>query len=112
MNRSVTLRLLLSGFAAALLAAPADADILYRFREGVLFDGKHGPIAKAQASANAALIACGKPGTITADGKFGRGTRDARSCRSPNVGRRAEAHRRRRGARRRLDPSLLASAHR
>src|SRR5215218_1316557 len=77
MNRSVTLRFLLSGFAAALLAAPADADILYRFREGVLFDGKHGPIAKAQASANAALIACGKPGTITADGKFGRGTRDA-----------------------------------
>jgi hypothetical protein len=77
MIHSVTLRFLLSGFAAALLAAPADADILYRFREGVLFDGKHGPIAKAQARANAALIACGKPGSITADGKFGRGTRDA-----------------------------------
>src|SRR5215203_4279451 len=77
MNRSVTLRFLLPGFAAALLAAPADADILYRFREGVLFDGKHGPIAKAQARAKAALIACGKPGTITADGKFGRAARDA-----------------------------------
>ena len=112
MNRSVTLRFLLSGFAAALLAAPADADILYRFREGVLFDGQHGPIAKAQAQVNAALIACGKPGTITADGKFGPGTRAAlvslAQCPAvaPKLAADAEA---RAGA---LTPSLLASARR
>ena len=64
--------------AAALLAAvPTRADILYRHREGVLFDGRFGAVAKAQARARAALIACGKPGTIEADGKFGAGTRTA-----------------------------------
>ena len=64
--------------ALALLAAtPSRADILYRFGQGVLFDGRFGPIAKAQAQANAALIACGKPGTIAVDGKFGQGTHTA-----------------------------------
>ena len=64
--------------ARALLAVtPSRADILYRFRQGVLFDGRFGPIAKTQARAKAVLIACGKPGTIEADGKFGQGTRTA-----------------------------------
>ncbi len=68
---------LVAASVGVVAAAPTRAEILYRFNEGVLFDGRFGPIAKAQARANAALIACGKPGTITADGKFGAGTRTA-----------------------------------
>ena len=51
--------------------------MLFRYSEGVLFDGRYGPIARVQEKARNSLIACGKPAAITADGKFGPGTRDA-----------------------------------
>lgn len=56
---------------------PAQADVLYRLGDKSLFDGRYGPIAAAQARANAALVACGKPGSISVDGRFGQGTRAA-----------------------------------
>ena len=77
MKPSPSICYLLAVALTLLAATPSRADILYRFGQGVLFDGRFGPIAKAQARVNAALIACSKPGTIEADGKFGQGTRTA-----------------------------------
>lgn len=66
-----------AALALAAVSMPAHADVLYRYEQGVLFDGRYGPIAKAQARAKEALIACGKPDTLAADGKFGAGTGNA-----------------------------------
>src|SRR5262245_14615642 len=77
MDGSVVTRALLAAAFALAAIAPSRADILFRFGQTTLFDGRFGSIAKAQALANAALAACGRPATIGADGKFGAGTRDA-----------------------------------
>src|SRR4051812_46381766 len=66
------------GLAALIFLAliePSGADVLYRFRDIVLFDGAYGPIARAQAQANVALMNCSHAVTITVDGRFGPGTR-------------------------------------
>lgn len=77
MRRPAKLRIHLVAVALLLATVPSRADVIYRFNEGILFDGLFGPIAKAQAKANAALVACGKPATAGADGKFGPGVRTA-----------------------------------
>lgn len=65
--------------AAALTVSSqlAGADALYKYGEAQIFDGRYGPIADIQAAANQALSACGLRTTITVDGKFGPGTRNA-----------------------------------
>jgi hypothetical protein len=65
------------GLACSLfLPANAHSEVLYRFSGAVLFDGKYGPVARAQQAASTALVACGKS-PISADGRFGSGTRAA-----------------------------------
>ncbi len=67
------------GFLTVSLAiasiAPATAgDVLYQRRDGVLFDGAYGPIARLQKKIDETLRACGNGAHVVADGKFGRGT--------------------------------------
>ena len=77
----VTYKKYLATLLAAIIFVPPSgtirAEVLFRYSEGVLFDGRYGPIARVQEKARNSLIACGKPAAITADGKFGPGTRDA-----------------------------------
>jgi hypothetical protein len=72
-------RLLWLVSAVALTVSSARSDVLYRFTDAQLFDGKFGPVATVQARLGNALQACGKPETLTADGKFGPRTRDSLS---------------------------------
>lgn len=58
-------------------AGVANAQVLYRFAEKGLFDGRYGPVSQAQEKAKAGLVACGRAATITVDGQFGSGTRTA-----------------------------------
>lgn len=67
----------LAGVLALLWAHDASGQVLYRYVQATLFDGRYGPLALAQEKANAGLLACGKQATITVDGKFGQGTRQA-----------------------------------
>ncbi|SDD04836.1 hypothetical protein [Belnapia rosea] len=68
------------GLLAATMAcgsSPGLADIVYRFGQAPLFDGRYGPVAVVQTRINEELAGCGKPATITVDGVFGPGTRNA-----------------------------------
>ncbi len=67
----------LAGVATLMWAHEASAQVLYRFSEAALFDGRYGPVAQAQEKTNAALLACGRPAPLTVDGRFGDGTRRA-----------------------------------
>jgi hypothetical protein len=77
MRTTKPLAALLVAISAFGSTSPSKAEVFYRFSKGVLFDGRYGPIAKVQEAAKAALAACGSSDTISVDGKFGPGTRDA-----------------------------------
>jgi hypothetical protein len=62
---------------AALSGACASAQVVYRFSDKALFDGRYGPVAQVQEKANSALVACGHSAPLTVDGQFGPGTRTA-----------------------------------
>ncbi|QND44653.1 hypothetical protein HB780_02385 (plasmid) [Rhizobium lusitanum] len=59
----------------SLLPACAHADVLYKYREAPLDDGRYGPVANLQTAMVAALKACGKNVSPTIDGQFGPATR-------------------------------------
>jgi hypothetical protein len=73
----------LTGFwlitTVALTISSARSDVLYRFTEEQLFDGKFGPVATVQQRVKDALQTCGRETALTADGKFGPRTRDSLS---------------------------------
>lgn len=73
--RSVASALALISFLN--FSVSANADVLYKYSDGALFDGLYGPIALAQKAAKEALAACHSTVAVTVDGRFARGTRKA-----------------------------------